>query len=78
MADELAGPQVLELPDLIRTLLRARSARRLVLPVRLPGRAGRAMASGALLPDGAGRRGLQTWQAWAATEARNVHPVESA
>lgn len=52
---EVAGPQAHELPDLARDLLRARRRRGVVLGVRPPGRAGRAMATGALLPEGEAR-----------------------
>jgi uncharacterized protein YbjT (DUF2867 family) len=61
---DLAGPEVLEVPDMVRALLRSRGSRRLVLPVKVPGAAGRAMASGALLPTGDGPRGTQTFAQW--------------
>ena len=63
-APELAGPQVHELTDLVRRLLRARGARRFVLPLRGPTAASRAVTGGALLPTGAGPRGQQTFDAW--------------
>lgn len=66
MAAELAGPQVHELPDLARRLLRAEGERRVVLPVRVPGAAGRAMAAGGLLPTGDGPRGVLTFDQWLA------------
>lgn len=69
-APDLAGPQVHELVDLVRRMLHARRSRRLVVPVRLPGPAGRAMASGALLPTEPGRRGRQTFTDWLATEGQ--------
>jgi uncharacterized protein YbjT (DUF2867 family) len=72
MAEELAGPEVHELRDLVRRLLRARGSHRLMLPVRLPGEAGRAMASGALLPTAAGTLGHQTWDEWLTTAGRGV------
>ena len=65
-APELAGPREESMPDMARRLLSARGSHRLVLPVRLPGAAGRAMAGGALLPDGAGPRAAQTFHAWLA------------
>lgn len=64
MAPELAGPEVHEFADLVRRLLAARGSRRPVLPVRLPGRAGRLAAEGALLPTGPGPRGRQTFDEW--------------
>lgn len=64
MAPELAGPEVHEFADLVRRLLTARGSRRPVLPVRLPGRAGRLAAEGALLPTGPGPRGRETFDEW--------------
>ena len=57
LAPELAGPEVHELVDLARAVAARTGRRRWVVPVRVPGRAGRAMAAGALLPSGAGTRG---------------------
>ncbi|MGQ4513391.1 NAD(P)H-binding protein [Streptomyces sp. DW26H14] len=65
-APELAGPEVREMSAMIRQLQRARGGRRPVLPLTLPGAAGRAMASGALLPADEGPRGTQTFDAWVA------------
>lgn len=61
---ELAGPEVHRMPDLARRLLRARGSHRAVLPVRLPGRVGRALAGDGLLPMDGGRRGTQTFSDW--------------
>ncbi len=61
MAADLAGPREESLVDLMRQLVKARGQRRLVVPVRLPGAAGRAMAGGGLLADGEGPRGEQTF-----------------
>jgi uncharacterized protein YbjT (DUF2867 family) len=66
MAPELAGPEPLEMTDLVRRVLRARGSRRVVVPVRLPGAAGRAVVGGALLPSGPGPRGQQTFAQWLA------------
>jgi uncharacterized protein YbjT (DUF2867 family) len=63
---ELAGPEVHELPDLTRRWLRATGSRRPVVPLRLPGAAGRAAAEGALVPSGAGPRGRETFDQWLA------------
>lgn len=65
-ASELAGPERVELVEAVRRVLTAQGARRLVVPVRVPGAAGRAMASGALTPaDGLPRAG-QTFDEWLA------------
>ena len=47
---EVAGPEVLSLPEMARAVLQARGERALVVPVPLPGAAGRAMRAGALRP----------------------------
>jgi len=61
LVPDLAGPRVYPIADLLRTYLRASGRRRLVVPVRVPGGAARAMRDGAnLAPDRAvGRR---TWE----------------
>jgi len=64
LAPELAGPEEHELVDMARLLLRARGQRRRVVPIRLPGAAGRQMAGGGLLPAGPGRRGVETFDQW--------------
>lgn len=69
LASELAGPEEHDLVDLARRLVRHRGQRRRVLPVRLPGAAGRAMAGGALLPTGPGPRGTLTFDQWLTTSA---------
>jgi uncharacterized protein YbjT (DUF2867 family) len=66
LAPELAGPEVLELTDAAGRLLRVRGSHRIAVPIRVPGKAGAAMASGALLPIGPGPRGDQTFDEWLA------------
>jgi uncharacterized protein YbjT (DUF2867 family) len=66
-APELAGPDVHDLVDLARQLARVTGQRRAVVPVRLPGATGRAMAGGALLPERPGPRGKQTFASWLET-----------
>ncbi|WP_375500668.1 SDR family oxidoreductase [uncultured Jatrophihabitans sp.] len=63
-APELAGPEVHEMPDLARRLLRRRGQRRVVVPLRLPGVAGREMAGDGLLPRGDATRGVVTFDEW--------------
>ncbi|WP_432505420.1 SDR family oxidoreductase [Kineococcus arenarius] len=48
----IAGPEVLRSPDATRRVLAALGRRRLVVPLRVPGPTGRALAAGALLPAG--------------------------
>ncbi|MGH7480852.1 MAG: SDR family oxidoreductase [Longimicrobiales bacterium] len=61
LVPDLAGPRVYSMADLIRRYLRAVQRRRPILPVRLPGRAARAVRDGAILaPDHA--TGTRTWE----------------
>lgn len=62
--DEIAGPNVESLVDMARRLIKRRNQRRPVVPLRLPGHAARAAATGALLPEGPGPRGTQTFDQW--------------
>ncbi|HEU5110439.1 MAG TPA: NAD(P)H-binding protein [Micromonosporaceae bacterium] len=65
-ASKLAAERVVEESGLPWTTLRAAGRRRLVLPVRLPGRAARAFRDGAnLAPEHA--TGRRTWEAFLAT-----------
>lgn len=66
MAPELAGPRVESVVDMARQLIRRRGQRRPVIPLRLPGAGGKAMADGALLPTRPGPRGRQTYADWLA------------
>ena len=63
---DLAGPQRLEMTELARRVSRDRGLGRRVVPVRLPGAAGRGMAAGALCPSTDGPRGTATFDAWLA------------
>ncbi len=69
-ATEMSGPDVHEMPDLTRRVLRAQGRRRLVIPIRLPGHAGAQMAGGGLLPQGPGLVGKQTFEMWLLEQAR--------
>jgi uncharacterized protein YbjT (DUF2867 family) len=61
LVPDLAGPRIYRMDELIRAYLRAGHRHRLLLPVRLPGRAARAFRSGAnLAPDRA--VGQRTWE----------------
>lgn len=65
-APDLAGPSRLQMVDLARRVSKSRGLGRWVVPVRLPGAAGRAMRSGALLPTAEGPRGRTTFDEWLA------------
>lgn len=58
---ELAGPKVYDMADLIRGCLKARGKRRLLMPVRFPGKAGRAYRAGENLSLDA-VVGKRTWE----------------
>lgn len=75
LAADMAGPKVYEAADLLRGYLKAVRKRRLIVPVRFPGGAARAIRAGAnLAPDRAvGRR---TWEEFLADcSDRAVRPV---
>ncbi len=56
----VAGPEILSMRDIVRSYLRAAGQRRVLLPVRAPGRASQAVRDGAnLAPDR--RTGQRTW-----------------
>jgi uncharacterized protein YbjT (DUF2867 family) len=61
LVPDLAGPRVYGMDELVRTYLRASHRRRLIMPVRLGGRAYRAIRAGAnLAPNHAD--GHRTWE----------------
>ncbi|KUL40002.1 SDR family oxidoreductase [Actinoplanes awajinensis] len=65
-APEIAGPEPLQMADLVRQVAKRHGPRKLVLGVPMPGRAGKAMATGGNLPAGPGIRGTQTFDDWLA------------
>lgn len=65
---ELAGPEEHQLVDLARRVVSTRGRRRLVVGVQMPGKGGRAMASGGLLPGPGARFAKQTFDAWLEAE----------
>ncbi len=67
---EMAGPEIAMMPRLTRDLLRARGRRAVVVPIRVPGAAGRAMRGGGLLPGAGGLRGTITFAEWLEGERR--------
>jgi uncharacterized protein YbjT (DUF2867 family) len=74
LAPELAGPQEHEMVDLARRVVRAHGIRRRVVGLPLPGAAGRAMASGGLLPTGPGPRGRLTFEQWLSAGTPPIQP----
>jgi uncharacterized protein YbjT (DUF2867 family) len=69
LVPDLGGPRVYDLPELVRSYLRATHRRRIVLPLRPPGKAGRAVRAGATLtPDR--MVGRKTWEEFLAERVR--------
>ncbi len=78
LVPDMAGPKVYEAADLLRGYLKAVRKRRLIVPVRFPGGAARAIRAGAnLAPDRAvGRRTWEEFLAeWTSSSGRTVRPV---
>ncbi|MFI9507106.1 SDR family oxidoreductase [Nocardia sp. NPDC052566] len=63
---DIAGPKVYTLPDLIRTYLHATGKRRLLLPVPVPGKIGRAYRAGENLALEGATHGHRTFEAFLA------------
>jgi uncharacterized protein YbjT (DUF2867 family) len=61
LVPDLGGPRVYGMDELIRDYLRAAGKRRLILPMRMPGRAAAAMRAGANLTT-TGMTGRRTWE----------------
>lgn len=59
---DLAGPKVYGMAELSRGYLRARGKRRLMMPVRMPGKAGRAYRAGENLSLEGATVGKRTWE----------------
>lgn len=61
---EIGGPEERDMVDMVRAVARRRGLRAGVVPMRMPGAAGRAMRDGALVPLQPWRVGKQTFDAW--------------
>jgi uncharacterized protein YbjT (DUF2867 family) len=62
LVPDLAGPKVYGMAELIRGYLRARGKRRLMMPVRMPGKAGSAYRAGDNLTLRGATIGRRTWE----------------
>jgi uncharacterized protein YbjT (DUF2867 family) len=62
LVPDLAGPAVYGMGDLVRGYLELRGKRRLMLPVRMPGKAGRACRAGENLSLDGAEVGGRTWE----------------
>jgi uncharacterized protein YbjT (DUF2867 family) len=63
-ATDIAGPQELWMPEMIRQFIAARGLRRIAVPIPFPGRAGREQANGGLLPRGEVTFGKIPYASW--------------
>lgn len=64
LVPDMAGPQVYTVAELGRSYLSARGKRRPTMPVRIPGKAGRAYRAGANLSTEGITVGSRTWEAF--------------
>jgi len=62
LVPDLAGPKVYGIADLIRGYLRARGKHRLMMPVRMPGKVGRAYRASENLSLEGAAVGKRTWE----------------
>lgn len=62
LVPDLAGPHLYDLAALARPYLRRTGRRRPMLPVRIPGKAGRAYRAGANLAPAGAEAGKRTWE----------------
>ncbi|MCW2916318.1 MAG: hypothetical protein JWN52_4386 [Actinomycetia bacterium] len=70
LVPDLAGPKVYGIADLIRGFLRARGKHRLMMPIRMPGKAGRAYRAGENLSLEGAAVGKRTWEDFLAERLR--------
>ena len=70
LVPDLAGPKVYGMGELIRSYLQARGKRRLTMPVRMPGKAGRAYRAGENLSLAGATVGKRTWEDFLADRLR--------
>ncbi|MCW2940951.1 MAG: hypothetical protein JWN00_3936 [Actinomycetia bacterium] len=70
LVPDLAGPRVYGMADLSRGYLQARGKHRLMMPVRMPGKAGRAYRAGENLSLEGAAVGERTWEDFLAERVR--------
>jgi uncharacterized protein YbjT (DUF2867 family) len=69
---DLAGPRVYDLRELSTSYLDARAKYRLRVPIRIPGKAGRAYRAGENLAGPGADRGNRTWEDFLAERLSKV------
>lgn len=72
---DLAGPKVYGIGELVRGYLQAASKRRLLMPVRMPGKVGRAYRAGSNLTLEGGDVGKRTWEDFLAERLDQAAPA---
>jgi uncharacterized protein YbjT (DUF2867 family) len=77
LVPDLVGPKVYSLGELARDYLKATGKRRLSLPVRVPGKAGKVYRAGGNLTLGGADSGTRTWEAFLAeqTQGTSAQPL---
>jgi len=73
LVPDLGGPRIERMGDMVRRYLAATGRPERVLELRLPGRFGKALADGTLLPGQQARLGAETYDEWLAQQARAGH-----
>ncbi|WP_020577225.1 SDR family oxidoreductase [Actinopolymorpha alba] len=73
LVPDLAGPTVYGMADLMRGYLEAQGKRRLMMPLRMPGKAGRAYRAGDNLTLHGDTTGTRTWEAFLAEQNSQTH-----
>jgi uncharacterized protein YbjT (DUF2867 family) len=71
LVPDLAGPKVYGMAELVRGYLQARGKRRLMMPIRMPGKAGRAYRAGENLSREGASVGQRTWEDFLAERLRH-------
>jgi uncharacterized protein YbjT (DUF2867 family) len=76
--EQMAGPEPLRLDKLVRDIIRTRGLRRIAVPIRFPGKAGREQANGGLLPRGEVLLGQIPYAEWLSSpDGRATAPAAS-
>lgn len=65
---EVRGPREESVTEMTRALIRKRGSRQLVLKARIPGKAGKGMRNGSLIPTAPGTIGTLNFDAWLADQ----------
>jgi uncharacterized protein YbjT (DUF2867 family) len=78
LVPDLAGPEVYDIRDLIRAYLQATGKHRVMMPVRIPGKVGRAYRAGENLSPDAVNLGKRTWEDFLAERLHGrIDPLRS-